>query len=167
MSLLNAAKIVQKLTELLVICRRGVLRIFLDAELLLSLEILEQFLFFLCELHICFSFQFWLRRLVFGGRANFIHSPPIFFRGVSGIITKNERADKMSNDKKIVITTRDRVLRAWQNSTELVRDFESYAKESSDDGIAAELFQKFAVDEGLHAAELLKLLHIYQDGGAV
>jgi len=38
--LLNAAEIVQKLTELLVICRRGVLRIFLDAELLLSLEIL-------------------------------------------------------------------------------------------------------------------------------
>lgn len=73
----------------------------------------------------------------------------------------------MSNDKKIVITTRDRVLRAWQNSTELVRDFESYAKESSDDGTAAELFQKFAVDEGLHAAELLKLLHIYLDGGAV
>ena len=71
------------------------------------------------------------------------------------------------NDKKIVITTRDRILRAWQNSTELVRDFESYAKESSDDGTAAELFQKFAVDEGLHAAELLKLLHIYQDGGAV
>lgn len=48
-----------------------------------------------------------------------------------------------------------------------MRDFESYAKESSDDGTAAELFQKFAVDEGLHAAELLKLLHIYQGGGAV
>lgn len=89
------------------------------------------------------------------------------FRGVSGIITKNERADKMSNDKKIVITTRDRVLRAWQNSTELVRDFENYAKETSDDKTAAEMFQKYAVDEGRHAAELLKLLHDYQDNGTV
>ena len=49
----------------------------------------------------------------------------------------------MSKDKKIVITTRDRVLRAWQNSTELVRDFENYAKETSDDKTAAEMFQKF------------------------
>lgn len=47
----------------------------------------------------------------------------------------------MSKDKKIVITTRDRVLRAWQNSTELVRDFENYAKETSDDKTAAEMFQ--------------------------
>lgn len=80
---------------------------------------------------------------------------------------KNERADKMNNDKKIVITTRDRVLRAWQNSTELVRDFENYAKETSDDKTAAEMFQKYAVDEGRHAAELLKLLHNYQDNGTV
>ena len=48
----------------------------------------------------------------------------------------------MSKDKKIVITTRDRVLRAWQNSTELVRDFESYAKETSEDTTAAEKIQK-------------------------
>ena len=75
--------------------------------------------------------------------------------------------DKMSKDKKIVITTRDRVLRAWQNSTELVRDFENYAKETSDDKTAAEMFQKYAVDEGRHAAELLKLLHDYQDNGTV
>lgn len=73
----------------------------------------------------------------------------------------------MSNDKKIVITTRDRVLRAWQNSTELVRDFENYAKETSDDKTAAEMFQKYAVDEGRHSAELLKLLHNYQDNGTV
>ena len=73
----------------------------------------------------------------------------------------------MSNDKKIVITTRARVLRAWQNSTELVRDFENYAKETSDDKTAAEMFQKYAVDEGRHAAELLKLLHDYQDNDTV
>ena len=75
----------------------------------------------------------------------------------------------MSNDKKIVITTRDRVLRAWQNSTELVRDFENYAKETTDDKTAAEMFQKYAVDEGRHAAELLKLtsLSIGDIGSAV
>ena len=75
--------------------------------------------------------------------------------------------NKKRKDKKIVITTRDRVLRAWQNSTELVRDFENYAKETSDDKTAAEMFQKYAVDEGRHAAELLKLLHDYQDNGTV
>ena len=93
-------------------------------------------------------------------------SADIFPRRI-GHNNKNERADKMSNDKKIVITTRDRVLRAWQNSTELVRDFENYAKETSDDKTAAEMFQKYAVDEGRHAAELLKLLHNYQDNGTV
>ena len=103
----------------------------------------------------------------FRRQGKFYTLSPIFFRGVSGIITKNERADKMNNDKKIVITTRDRVLRAWQNSTELVRDFENYAKETSDDKTAAEMFQKYAVDEGRHAAELLKLLHNYQDNGTV
>ena len=73
----------------------------------------------------------------------------------------------MSKDKKIVITTRDRVLRAWQNSTELARAFKTSAKEPPTNKPAAEMFQKYAVDEGRHAAELLKLLHDYQDNGTV
>lgn len=68
----------------------------------------------------------------------------------------------MSNNE-IVITTRDRVLRAWQNSTELVRDFENYAKEIADDRKTAEMFSHFAVDEGEHAAQLLKVLHGYDN----
>ena len=33
----------------------------------------------------------------------------------------------------VEITTRDRVMKAWENSMELVRDFESYSKEIKDD----------------------------------
>lgn len=68
----------------------------------------------------------------------------------------------MSNNE-IVITTRDRVLRAWQNSTELVRDFENYAKEISDDKQTAKMFSRFAADEGEHSAQLLKVLHSYDN----
>ncbi len=68
----------------------------------------------------------------------------------------------MSNNE-IVITTRDRVLRAWQNSTELVRDFENYAKEIADDKQTAEMFSRFAVDEGEHSARLLEVLHSYDN----
>ncbi|MDO5561021.1 MAG: rubrerythrin [Oscillospiraceae bacterium] len=64
----------------------------------------------------------------------------------------------MSEKKELVITTRDRVLRAWQNSTELVRDFEVYSKEIDEKEIAR-MFDKFAEDEGHHAAKLLELLH--------
>ena len=56
------------------------------------------------------------------------------------------------------ITTRDRLLRAWQNSTEMVRDFENYARETSDHPAAANLFAQCAVEEGKHAADLLRLL---------
>ena len=49
------------------------------------------------------------------------------------------------------ITTRDRVLRAWQNTMELIRDFQLYAKEISDPTIS-DLFSRFAEDEGHHAA---------------
>ncbi|MBQ3141662.1 MAG: rubrerythrin, partial [Clostridia bacterium] len=56
------------------------------------------------------------------------------------------------------ITTRDRLLRAWQNSTEPVRDFENYARETSDHPEAASLFAQYAVEEGRHAENLLRLL---------
>ena len=67
-------------------------------------------------------------------------------------------------EEEIRITTRDRLLRGWQNSMELVRDFETYAKEIHDDGKAAALFRRFAEDEGHHAAQLREMLHQYQDG---
>ena len=61
----------------------------------------------------------------------------------------------------ITITTRDRVLRAWQNSVEMTRDFEMYSKLIEDEREST-MFANFAVDEGLHAAKLLGLLHEYE-----
>jgi len=66
------------------------------------------------------------------------------------------------NDKHgIKITTRDRLLRAWENSMELVRDFESYSKEIEDDEKVAKIFAKYAEDEGIHASKFLEILHKY------
>ena len=68
-------------------------------------------------------------------------------------------------DTKMVlpITNRDHVLRAWQNSTELVRDYQAYAHELEEDSSAlAKLFSEFAEDEAEHAAELLDLLRGYE-----
>ena len=55
------------------------------------------------------------------------------------------------------------MLRAWQNSTELVRDYQAYAHELEEDSSAlAKLFSEFAEDEAEHAAELLDLLRGYE-----
>ncbi|MEA5084395.1 hypothetical protein SDC9_153272 [bioreactor metagenome] len=63
----------------------------------------------------------------------------------------------MDNKKGLVITNRDRVLRAWQNSTELVRDYQAYAHEIDDKELAS-LFAQYAEDEAFHASKLLELL---------
>lgn len=67
----------------------------------------------------------------------------------------------MDQNHNIKITPRDRLLRAWQNSTELVRDFETASKEIEDDDRTASLFAEFAEDEALHASKLLELLRKY------
>ena len=64
----------------------------------------------------------------------------------------------MEERHNLKITTRDRVLRAWQNTTELVRDFETYSREIEDNKEVAEMFGRFAEDEGHHAARLLEVL---------
>lgn len=64
----------------------------------------------------------------------------------------------MKHPKDITITTRDRVLRAWENSMESVRDFECYSKEIEDNNQVAEIFAEFAKDEGFHAAKLREVL---------
>ncbi len=69
----------------------------------------------------------------------------------------------MEHSQQIQITTRDRVLRAWENSMELVRDFEAYSREIKDDSETAQLFADFAVEEGLHASKFREILHGYQD----
>lgn len=55
------------------------------------------------------------------------------------------------------------MLRAWQNSTELVRDYQAYAHEiEKDNKELAKLFSEFAEDEAVHAAKLLDLLRGYE-----
>ncbi|MBP3359417.1 MAG: rubrerythrin [Clostridia bacterium] len=67
----------------------------------------------------------------------------------------------MDSKNGIKITTRDRLLRAWENSIELVKDFEMYSEEIKEDEKAAKLFAELAEAEGLHASKLLELLHKY------
>ncbi len=69
----------------------------------------------------------------------------------------------MDNKNGFTITNRDHVLRAWQNSTELVRDYQAYAHEmeKNDKGLT-KLFSEFAEDEALHASKLLDLLREYE-----
>mgnify|MGYP006067422927 FL=1 len=67
----------------------------------------------------------------------------------------------MNQKHQIKITTRDRLMRGWGNSMELVRDFENYAKEIEDDRQASALFAQFAGEEGVHAAKFHEILHNY------
>ena len=63
----------------------------------------------------------------------------------------------MQPHKDIHISTRDRVMRAWQNSMETVRDYKLYANEVSDPAISA-LFDRCAEAEGQQAAALHDVL---------
>ena len=54
----------------------------------------------------------------------------------------------MDTKDGFTLTNRDHVLMAWQNSTELVRDYHAYAHEiEKDNKELAKLFSKFADDE--------------------
>jgi rubrerythrin len=64
----------------------------------------------------------------------------------------------MDDKNGFLITNRDRVLRAWEDSTELTRNFELYSQEMGDNKRLAEMFAKFAEDEAVHAANFLKVL---------
>ncbi len=65
------------------------------------------------------------------------------------------------NDHEVEITTHDRLFRAWENSMELVRDFQDYSKEIKDDKQVAKLFGEFAEDEAVHASRFRELLIRY------
>ena len=67
----------------------------------------------------------------------------------------------MTKRHDIHITDRDRVLRAWQNSTELVRDYQAYARET-DTGELGRLLSEYAATEALHASKLLEILHGFE-----
>lgn len=64
----------------------------------------------------------------------------------------------MENPNEIKVTTHDKLLRAWLNSTEMVRDFETYSKEISDDGEARDAFRSFAEAEAVQAAKLREMI---------
>lgn len=60
------------------------------------------------------------------------------------------------------ITTEDKLMLAWENSMELVRDFEIHSKEIDDNPAAAKAFADFAEEEGAHAARFKELLDKYR-----
>ena len=63
------------------------------------------------------------------------------------------------NKKEITITPRDRLLRAWENSMEMVRDFQTYSKELKEESPRlSAVFSEYAEEEGYHAARFRKLL---------
>ena len=66
------------------------------------------------------------------------------------------------NQNEINITTRDKLMKAWQDSMMLVRDFENHSHEISDDKTASQIFANFAEEEGVHAAKFRELLLEYQ-----
>ena len=66
------------------------------------------------------------------------------------------------NNNEVEITTYDRLLRAWENSMEMVRDFEMYSKRIEDEKVK-QMFKSFAEDEGMHATMLREMLLEYRD----
>lgn len=62
-----------------------------------------------------------------------------------------------NSNNEIKITTHDHLMRAWENSMELTRDFETYSKEIDDNNIR-KLFSDFATDEGIHASKIREIL---------
>lgn len=65
------------------------------------------------------------------------------------------------NENEVEITTYDRVLRAWENSMELVRDYEMYSKRIEDESVK-QVFKQFAEDEGMHASKMREMLLKYK-----
>ncbi len=65
------------------------------------------------------------------------------------------------DERPIRFTSRDRLLRAWQNSMELVRDFQLYAGEEQHTNDTRALFRELAEEECMHAARLREQLHRY------
>ena len=65
----------------------------------------------------------------------------------------------MEQKHKVEITTRDRVMRAWENSMELAWNYELCAKGITDNAAAAESFFAFAEDEAKHAARFKEILN--------
>ena len=61
----------------------------------------------------------------------------------------------MNDRNGFIISNRDRVLRAWEHSLELVRDYKANAEEMKDDKRLSSLFDEFSKDAAYHASKLL------------
>ena len=70
----------------------------------------------------------------------------------------------MADKHKIKVTTRDRLLRAWEDSMELVRDFELNSHEIADNSEVAQFFSESALAQGLQASKFRELLEKYEGG---
>ena len=69
----------------------------------------------------------------------------------------------MDNKNGFTITNRDHLLRAWENATELVRDYQAYAREArAEDATLADLFSACAEEEAVRAAQFRDLLCGYE-----
>ena len=69
----------------------------------------------------------------------------------------------MENGKNgFIISTRDKVLHSWLNTTELVRDFENYAKQITDDGSISSIFGEFAKQQAMQASKFAEIMKEYQ-----
>ena len=68
----------------------------------------------------------------------------------------------MSNLHEVKINTRDRLLRAWENSMHLVREFKVCEEQIEDCPDACKMFRKFAEEEGVHASEFKAMLLDYE-----
>ncbi|MDP4183154.1 MAG: ferritin family protein [Bacillota bacterium] len=65
------------------------------------------------------------------------------------------------NINEVELTTYDRLIRAWENSKELVRDYEMYSKRIEEKNIK-DVFKQFAEDEGTHATKLREMILKYR-----
>ena len=77
-------------------------------------------------------------------------------------MTQEPQQAALPDDEKVQFSTRDRVMRAWENSMELTRNFQLYSKEIEDDPLTAQIFADFAEEECRHAARFREILHDYQ-----
>ena len=89
----------------------------------------------------------------------------IFFRNIKENELNNNLGDDLmeqTNRNEVEFTTYDRLLIAWENSMEMVRDFEMYSKRIEDEKVK-EVFKQFAEEEGMHASKLREMVLEYRD----
>lgn len=71
-------------------------------------------------------------------------------------------SEEAKNQEEIMLTTYDRVLRSWENSMEMVRDFEMHAKRIEDEKVKV-IFKQFAEEEGFHASKFRDMLLVMRN----